>query len=40
MELMVQGEGIELGSFYDRVYLDQVYGIKKWIYFGFITIYM
>ena len=37
---MVWGEGIELGSFYDRVCLGQVYEIQKWIYFGFIAIYI
>ena len=39
-ELMVWGEGIKLGSFYGRVCLGQVYEITKWIYFGFIVIYM
>ena len=39
-ELVVKGEGIELGSFYNTVYLGQIYGIPKWIYFGFIAIYM
>ena len=39
-ELMVWGEGIELGSFYDRACLGQVYEIQKWIYFGFIAIYI
>ena len=32
-ELMTWGEGIELGSFYDRLCVGQVYEIPKWIYF-------
>ena len=39
-ELIVWGERIELGSFYDRVCLGQVYEIQKWIYFEFIVIYI
>ena len=37
---MVPGEGIGLGTFYNVVWLGQVYALQKWIYFGFIAIYM
>ena len=40
MELMVQGERDRSETLYDRVYIGQTYTLQKWIYFGFIMIYM
>ena len=40
MELIVCNERIKLGSFPDGVCLGQVYELLKWIYFGFILIYI
>ena len=40
MELMVCHEGIKLGRYYYIVRMGQVCGIPKWIYFGFIAIYI
>ena len=39
-KLMVQEERDRLEALYDRVYIGQTYILQKWIYFGFITIYM
>ena len=39
-ELIFQGERIKLGTLYDDTWLGQVYALQKWIYFGFIAIYM
>ena len=40
MELMVCHEGIKLGFYYCMVRMGQVCEILKWIYFGFIAIYI
>ena len=37
---MPNTEGIKLGCCYYVVGLGQVYGVQKWIYFGFSWIYM
>ena len=39
-ELMVCHEGIEIERLYYVVRMGQVYEIPKWVYFGFIAIYI
>ena len=40
MELMVCHEGIKLGRYYYIVRMGQACAILKWVYFGFIAIYI
>ena len=39
-ELMVCHKGVKLGGYYYIVRMCHMCGIPKWIYFGFIAIYV